>query len=189
MLTLTAAVCSGWIAILTGTIVTALQTAVPPQRSGVSGGMEITQTQGTQDDVQGTVATIIQSGSTNTVGYEVAIHSDGSATVRMGGAASPAQSSGSRQFAPGTVDMSTLLRLLNEIGDVSSIPIGRCAKSASFGTSTHIRFAGKESGDLQCVQTSGSDSALVQPSEELAKCVRGILMQLKIDNRRVPSNR
>jgi hypothetical protein len=90
--------------------------------------------------VEAILATITQSRSTNTRGYKVVIRNDGSATAEIGGAslALPAEPSPSQQFPPGAIDTKTLRRLLTEIGDVSKIPTGGCAKSVSFGTRTQI---------------------------------------------------
>jgi hypothetical protein len=82
-------------------------------------------------------------------------------------------------------------RLLAEIGDVGKIPTGGCAKSASFGTRTQITYAGKTSGDLQCVrqQATGGDEAPLQASKELSKLVQTTLSQLKVNDRRISSTR
>jgi hypothetical protein len=141
--------------------------------------------------VEGNLATIIQSGSTNTRAYKVVIHNDGSATAEISGAsfAFRVQPPRSQQFPPGTIDTKTLRRLLTQIGDVRRIPTGACAKSASFGTRTQIAYAGKTSGDLQCIrqQASGSDQALLQASEDLSRFVQTTLSQLKINDWRVSS--
>jgi hypothetical protein len=127
----------------------------------------------------GDLATIIESRCTNFLGYNVVVHNDGSATVEIRGAM--------QQFPPETIDTTKLRSPLTTIGDVSRIPIGFCAKSASFGTTTKIAYAGKTSGDLQCVQqqASGGDPALLQASQDLAKFVMTTRNQLKIDARRV----
>ena len=142
--------------------------------------------------VEENLATIIRSGSTNTRAYEVVIHNDGSATAEIGGAsfAFRIEPPRSQQFPPGTIDTRTLLRLLAQIGDVSKIPTGGCAKSVSFGTRTQITYMGKTSGDLQCIrqQASGGDRAPVQASEDLGKFVQTTLSQLKINDRRGSSN-
>jgi hypothetical protein len=139
--------------------------------------------------VEGDLATIIQSRSTNTRGYKVVIHTDGSATAEIDGGspASPVEPSPSQQFPPGTIDTKTLQRLLTEIGDVSKIPTGGCAKSVSFGTRTQIMYAGKTSGDLQCIrrQASGGDQAPLQAFEDLGRFVQAALSQLKINARRI----
>jgi len=146
-----------------------------------------------EQDVEGTLATITQSGSTNTRGYTVVIHNDGSATAEIGSAGvglrtEPARS---QQFPPGTIDVKTLRRLLTEIGDVSKIPTGGCAKSVSFGTRTQITYASRTSGDLQCIRqpASGVDQALLKASEDLGRFVRTTLGQLKINDKRIELNR
>jgi len=137
------------------------------------------------------LATILQSGSTNTRAYKVVIHHDGSATAEISGATSLRQSEPARsqQFPPGTINTRTLRHLLKEVGDVSKIPTGACPKSVSFGTRTQITYAGKTSGDLQCVRPpeSGDDRASVEASKELSKFVQTTLSQLKVNDRRVSS--
>jgi hypothetical protein len=149
--------------------------------------------QETEHGVEGNLATILQSGSTNTRGYKVVIHNDGSATAEISGAPAIRKSEPARsqQFPPGTINTKTLRRLLAEIGDVGKIPTGGCAKSASFGTRTEITYAGKTSGDLQCVrqQASGGDEAPLQASKELSKFVQTTLIQLKVNDKRISSTR
>jgi hypothetical protein len=135
--------------------------------------------------VEGDLATIIQSRSTNTRGYNVVIHNEGSATSVFIGSTDAIVDK--REFPAGTVDTITLQRLLTQIGDVGKIPTGHCPKSVSFGTTTKIEYAGKTSGDLQCISQQAPDGnqALLQASEDLSKFVRTTLSQLKIDNRRI----
>jgi len=158
------------------------QQAITPQSPATP-----TAGQETKQGDEGNLATIIQSRSTNTRGYKVVVHNDGSATAEIGGAGSPFRvvPSRSQQFPPGTVDTKTLRRLLTEIGDVSRIPTGGCVKSVSFGTSTQIAYMGKTSGDLQCIrrQASGGDQALLQASQELSRFAQTTLRQLKINDR------
>jgi hypothetical protein len=143
--------------------------------------------------VEGNLATIVKSRSTNTRGYELVIHNDGSVTAEISGATVALRSDPprSQQFPPGTIDTKTLGRLLAEIGDVSKIPTGGCAKSVSFGTRTQITYAGKTSGDLQCIRHTASDGdqAPLQASEDLSKFVQTALGQLKINDRRISANR
>jgi pyruvate/2-oxoglutarate dehydrogenase complex dihydrolipoamide acyltransferase (E2) component len=129
------------------------------------------------------LATIIQSRSTNTRGYKVEIHDDGSATVKIDASrpalnAEPAQA---EDLPAASIDVKVLRRLLNEIGDVSKIPTGGCAKSVSFGTRTQISYGDKTSGDLQCIrqQDSDADPSLLKTSQELGKLVETILRQVK----------
>ena len=142
----------------------------------------------TQQDVEGVLATIIESGSTNTCAYNVLIHNDGRATAEIRGTLDPMVER--REFPPGSIDTKTLRSLLTAIGDVSKIPTAFCPKPVSLGTTTTISYEGKTSGDLQCVQqqASGGDPALLQASQDLAKSVLTTRNQLKIDARRVIPN-
>ena len=138
-------------------------------------------------DAQGVLAVITQSRSTNTRGYTVTIHNDGSATAEIEGTIfeGRAQPPRSQQFPAGTIDTKTLRSLLTEIGDVSKIPIGFCAKSISFGTRTEITYDGKTSRDLQCIRQEPSGGTQGQAGEELGRFVQKTLGQLKIDARRI----
>lgn len=139
------------------------------------------------------LATILQSGSTNTRAYRVVIHNDGSATADISGAGSLQRSEPpqTQRFPPGTINTKQLRHLLAGIGDVSKIPTGGCAKSVSFGTRTQIMYAGKTSGDLQCIrqQAPDGDQAPLQASEDLGKFVQATLSQLKVNDRRLSSDR
>ncbi len=162
------------------------QPGTPENRASSTAGHE------TKQRVDGDLATIIQSRSTNTRGYRVVIHKDGSATAEIGGASSIRKQEPPRSqlFPAGTIDTKKLRHLLIEIGDVSRIPAGSCPKSVSFGTRTQIAYAGRTSGDLQCIrqQLSGGDEALLRASEDLSRFVRTTLSQLKINDRLIPSN-
>jgi hypothetical protein len=166
----------------------AAQQTITPENNQATATAE----QETKQGVEGILATITQSRSTNTRGYKVVIRNDGSATAEIGGASFGLRTEPSRsqQFPPGTIDTKMLQRLLTEIGDVSRIPTGGCAKSVSFGTRTEITYAGKTSGDLQCIrpQASDADQAPLKPSEDLGRFVQTTLGQLKINERRIGSN-
>jgi hypothetical protein len=160
----------------------AAQQAITPENH------QATATAEQETGVKGILATITQSRSTNTLAYRIVIYNDGSATAEIGGASSALRTEPSRsqQFPSGAIDTKTLRRLLIEIGDVSKIPTGGCAKSASFGTRTQITYASKTSGDLQCIrrQASDADQAPQQASEDLGRFVRTTLGRLKINDRR-----
>jgi hypothetical protein len=150
----------------------------------LQGGISIAQQ---PPGTNGVLATILQSGSTNSRAYKVAIHNDGSAAVEFNDPRSDSSGEPAQQFSAGTIDVVTLRRLLTDIGDVSRIETGGCAKSASFGTRTQISYAGKISGDLQCIlhESLGGDQILLHSSEDLGRFVQSVLGQLKIDSRRV----
>lgn len=165
---------------------------VAAQQAITPGNHQATAEQEMKQGVEGILAIITQSRSTNTRGYNVVIHDDGSATAEIGGAnfGLHTEPSRSQRFPPGTIDTKTLRRLLTEIGDVSRVPTGGCAKSVSFGTRTQITYASKTSGDLQCIrrQASDVDQAPLQAAEDLGRFVQTTLGQLKIKDRRVGSN-
>jgi len=166
----------------------AAQQAITPENHPATATAEQEMKQG----VEGILATITQSRSTNTRGYKVVIHNDGSATAEIGGTnfGLRTEPSRSQRFPPGAIDTKTLRHLLTEIGDVSRIPTGGCAKSVSFGTRTQITYASKTSGDLQCIrqQASDVDQAPLRASQDLGRFVQTTLGQLKINDRRIGSN-
>ena len=129
------------------------------------------------------LAIILQSGSTNARAYKLVIHHDGSVMAEISQASSLRKSQPARShlFPPATIDTRALGRLLQEIGDVSKIPTGGCAKSDSFGTRTQIVYAGRTSGDLQCIRQQGADGDQVslQASKDLSKFVQTTLESIK----------
>jgi hypothetical protein len=135
------------------------------------------------------VATILQSGSTNARGYVITIYHDGSATAVLDAAGNAMRSSPTQllQFPADTIDASRLQALLEQIGDVSTIPTGSCPKSVSFGTRTQISYKAKTSGDLQCIRAgaSGTQEPLLRTSEELGQFVRDTLKRLNVNTRRM----
>ncbi len=173
--------------LLPGNVSSAQQATTPENHQA-----KPTANQETKQGVEGILATITQSRSTNTRGYQVVINNDGSATAEISGAnfGLRTEPSRSQQFPHGTIDTKTLRRLLTEIGDVSRIPTGSCAKSVSFGTRTQISYASKTSGDLQCIraQASEADQAPLKASQDLGRFVQTTLGQLKINDRRIGSN-
>ena len=166
------------------------QQPVAPATPAASTGQE-SKPQESKQGSEGILATILQSGSTNSRAYKVAIHNDGGASVEFNDASSDSRGGPLQQFPHGTIDVVTLRRLLTEIGDVSKIQTGGCAKSASFGTRTQIGYAGKTSGDLQCVEQTApaGDQMLLHESEHLARLVLAILVQLKFDDRLIIPNK
>ncbi len=104
-------------------------------------------------------AVIVNSGSTNTVGYSIAVSSDGKASLTVQ----------SRGGAPGTpkafsVPADTAKRFFADLaaartGNAATVP---CMKSASFGTSTHVHWQGWVSPDLSCPPKGDAGEALVK---------------------------
>ena len=125
----------------------------------------------------GLVATLSESASTNTRSLEVLIYGDGSASRALGpptytemnlGVTTLPQDPTAETFPAGSSQVQAVLRDLAGIGDVAAIPVlGFCSKSASFGTTTRIQFNGSTSGDLQCIDTASSSTALVNAARQL----------------------
>lgn len=147
----------------------------------------------TQNSQRGNaVATIHQSGSTNARAYVITIYDDGSATAVLDAAENAPRSSPTRlqQFPAGTIDAGKLRALLEQIGDVSTIPTGSCPKSVSFGTRTQISYKANTSGDLQCIRAaSGTQETLLRNSEKVGQFVRDTLRHLNVNTRRVEQER
>ena len=104
-------------------------------------------------------AVIVNSGSTNTIGYSIEVWSDGKASVTM-------QGRGSAPSTPKafTVSAATAERFFADLaaarkGNATTAP---CMKSASFGTSTHVKWQGWVSPDLSCPPKSSLGDALVR---------------------------
>jgi hypothetical protein len=126
---------------------------------------------------QPTLATIL--GSTASVRYSVGVHNDGSAAATISGIEFNLVRT--QDLPPKTIDTDELLSLLKEIGDVSRIPAEPCPMPIPVGkTATVIEYEGKTSGNLQSIQTSCDDKALLQESENLGGLVREILNKLTI---------
>jgi hypothetical protein len=104
-------------------------------------------------------AVIVNSGSTNSIGYKIQVWSDGSAAITtQNGSNSPAAA---KTF---TVSAATTSRFFADLAaarkdDAKSVP---CMKSASFGTSTHVTWQGWVSPDLDCPPKGSLGAALVE---------------------------
>ncbi|MBV8723364.1 MAG: hypothetical protein JO277_14535 [Candidatus Eremiobacteraeota bacterium] len=104
-------------------------------------------------------ATIVDSGSTNTAGYAIAVSSDGNSTV------TPRNRMGESQSAPRSFTITTTLAAqffadLKAARDGNATSV-HCMKSASFGTSTHIAWHDWTSPDLDCPAGDALTSALI----------------------------
>jgi len=111
-------------------------------------------------------AVIVNSGSTNSMGYSIEVSSDGKASVTM-------QSHGSSAGAPKqfTVPAATAQRFFGDLaaarkGNAATVP---CMKSASFGTTTHVKWQGWVSPDLSCPPKDSLGDALVKDIDAIRK--------------------
>lgn len=109
-------------------------------------------------------AVIANSGSTNSAGYTLVVTPDGAATIR--------QYDGATQKAVGAPQTRWLFKLLADAGPLDALGLAHCMKSASFGTSLHVAWNDRTSGDLSC----GGDAT----SRELARTIGVIVRQLDI---------
>jgi hypothetical protein len=106
------------------------------------------------------LAVIVDSGSTNTLGYKIEVWSDGSGRLTLQNRAGVAQGA-PKSF---TLPAATTARFFSDLqaarkGNATSEP---CAKSASFGTTTHVMWQGWTSPDLDCPPEVPLTSALVR---------------------------
>lgn len=115
----------------------------------------------------GSQAIIINSGSTNTLGYRIYVAHNGTATYVDGNGA-----------GYGRLSQELTHRFFHDIAlaqPLSSLPaIRTCAKSVSFGTDTYVRFGGQTSPDLSCTENG--------QAQRLADDANSIKAALKVDN-------
>lgn len=105
-------------------------------------------------------ATIVDSGSTNTVGFALNVWSDGNADVvsrtRMG-----TDRGTPRSFTIPSSLATTFFTDLKAARDGNATGV-HCMKSASFGTSTHITWHDWQSPDLDCPAGDALTQALIR---------------------------
>jgi hypothetical protein len=87
-------------------------------------------------------AVIRNSGSTNTTGYTIVVHPDFHAQIYSNGVTQD------RTIA--APQAKWLFEQLNAAMPLDMVGVGRCMKSASFGTTTTIRYRGQVTPDLSC---------------------------------------
>lgn len=85
---------------------------------------------------------IVNSGSTNVQGFSLILAQDGEAKLEQG-------NSTLHRYLPQNVT-SRLFADLRAAGALDALPLSRCMKSASFGTTTRIFYRGKTSPDVSC---------------------------------------
>jgi hypothetical protein len=104
------------------------------------------------------VAVIVNSGSTNTAGFKITVHSAGPSTAVMMNRQGVAQSA-AHSF---TVSAKQAGSLFADLKAAKAAPAseGGCMKSVSFGTSTHVQWQGWTSPDLDCPADNAAVTAL-----------------------------
>jgi hypothetical protein len=108
-----------------------------------------------------TTACIVNSGSTNTLGFTLTLAENGAATLEQGNSTQQKQLS--------TAIVGRFFAALRGSGPLDALPATQCIKSASFGTTTRIFYGGKASPDISCL----SPNPLVQ---ELASEATALLV-------------
>lgn len=113
------------------------------------------------------VIVIVNSGSTNTIGYRIYVGADGNANFVSG--------EGPGQAALPADLYARLKADVAAAGPLSKMPMAvGCVKSTSFGTTTTIALAGETSPDLSC---AGSEA-----SKKLKDDIDAVVAALKIRN-------
>jgi len=85
---------------------------------------------------------IVNSGSTNTPGYRIAIHPDASVDVRSNGTTV-------RKALDPALAAELRAKIASD-GPLSALVSGHCMRSASFGSFTTLSYGGQTTGDLGC---------------------------------------
>jgi hypothetical protein len=114
---------------------------------------------------------IVNSGSTNTLGYRLDVHSD--ATVDVTQAGETVRKSVTR------AQLADLMDAVKAAGPLGALPSGRCMRSASFGSFTRVTYAGETSSDIGC----GAGPA----GRTLSGAVNAIVANLELRQFRSPS--
>ncbi len=106
------------------------------------------------------VAVIVNSGSTNTAGYQLTVDEDGTVALVQGDVTLKKR-----------VSMQLVMRFFADLraaGPVDKIPAAMCMKSASFGTATRVLYRGKTSPDVSCPSPSEQGRMLEVDAQSLA---------------------
>jgi hypothetical protein len=108
----------------------------------------------------GDSAVIVNSGSTNTMGYKISISPDGSGTVTLQGRTGT-PSGKPKSF---TLPAAAATRFFGDLAAArkENAPPIPCMKSASFSSKTQITWEGWTSPDLECPQKTSAGDALVK---------------------------
>ncbi|HTU82627.1 MAG TPA: hypothetical protein VMF61_10890 [Candidatus Acidoferrales bacterium] len=104
-------------------------------------------------------ATIVNSGSTNALGYTIDVWSNGSAVVTLRDRTGTALGTPKPFSLPDAVASRFMADL--KAARAAKPPASACMKSASFGTTTHVEWHGWTSPDLDCPPRNAPTAALV----------------------------
>jgi hypothetical protein len=104
-------------------------------------------------------AVILDSGSTNTAGYRIVVARSGDAEYVAGSAR-----------ATGAIPISLAARFFTDLSHampLAGLPVERCMKSVSFGTSLYVWWHGSRSPDVSCSGDAG-ETALASDAASIA---------------------
>ncbi len=113
-------------------------------------------------------ATIVNSGSTNTIGWRVALRSNGSGWVAAGRAGSEG---GARTFSVSSRVAREFFADLHAARAAGSTG-GHCMKSASFGSVLNVFWHGWRSPDLSCPATAAPLRSLAVDVQQIVAIAR-----------------
>lgn len=116
---------------------------------------------------------IVNSGSTNTAGFQIVVEPSGKAEYT----AQPRRTVIRPGQPPKTVDKTIPKALAKSLFDdvaaahpLSALPVGHCAKSVSFGTRLTVQFGSEASPDLSCGEGGNEKMrALIRDVEAVVK--------------------
>ncbi|HEY0614608.1 MAG TPA: hypothetical protein VGC96_08195 [Candidatus Elarobacter sp.] len=106
-------------------------------------------------------ALIVNSGSTNVAGYRLRVYADGTTALQQGDV--PIKKRVSAEL------VKRFFADLSAAGPLDRLPVSRCMKSASFGSSTAIGYRGTISPDLSCPSSAAAARALAIDASALAQ--------------------
>lgn len=98
-------------------------------------------------------AVIVNGGSTNTIGYTIAVRPDGTGSLTMQHGTAKSLHLSGEMVKKFFTDLAAAQH--------STAATTGCIKSASFGSSTHVTWHGWTSGDLECPPGDAAGAALV----------------------------
>ncbi|MFN6483733.1 MULTISPECIES: hypothetical protein [unclassified Nostoc] len=104
---------------------------------------------------------IINSGSTNTCEYKIQVFPSGKAAYTV-----------CNKKGTGEIKVNTAIKFLNDIlaaKPLSKLPDTACVKSASFGTSTEVKYRGQKSPDISCPSNDSRVTNLYLDAESIQK--------------------
>src|SRR5271155_822560 len=117
--------------------------------------------------------TIVNSGSTNTGGFQIVVENSGEAEYTSKPPRVRLQKDEAPKTTHKTLSKSLAERLYNDIKTarpLSALPPQHCMKSMSFGTRLTIQFGGDESPDLTCGDGGNSKlQTLIRDADEIVK--------------------